>query len=132
MRAVLDSDVWLAILTTDRFCRRMWRTARRTCQFAVSQDILSEVERKLLGKFGFLPRHARLLTLFVARQAELTHVVSTMDVCRDPDDNRVLAAAFDAGCSHVVTGDSDLLVLKRVRTVSVVTPREFLALIPAD
>jgi uncharacterized protein len=132
VRALLDSNVWLAILTTDGFCRRMWRTARRACRFATSQDILDEVEGKLLAKFGFFPRHARLLTLFVARQAELTHVVSTIDVCRDADDNRVLAAALDAGCSHLVTGDSDLLVLKRVRTVSVVTPREFLVLIPAD
>jgi len=53
-----------------------------------------------------------LMTLFVERQIQIVEVSSAIAVCRDPDDNRVLAATIDSGCSHLVTGDSDLLSLK--------------------
>lgn len=131
MRVLLDSNVWLAILTTDGFCRRVWRRARRACSFSASQGVLDEVEEKLRTKFGFSPRHARLLAFFVQRQAQIVEVVSTISLCRDTDDNRILAAALDSGCSHLVTGDADLLVLKQFEGVSIVTPREFMESIPA-
>ena len=132
MRVLLDSNVWLAIMTTDGLCRQVWRAARRTCKFFASPDILEEVEEKLRKKFGFSHRHARLITFFVERQTEAVQVVSTISICRDVDDNRILAASLDSSCSHLVTGDSDLLVLKKFETVSIVTPRQFLELIPTD
>jgi hypothetical protein len=132
VRVLLDSNVWLAILTTDGFCRRVWRTARRSCKFVASQEILDEIAEKLRVKLGFAPRHARLMTFFVERQIESVWVVSVINICRDADDNRILAAALDSDCSHLVTGDADLLVLKKFETVSILSPREFLDLIPAD
>jgi putative PIN family toxin of toxin-antitoxin system len=119
-------------LTTDGFCRHVWRATRRKCKFAASRDVLEEVEEKLRLKFGFSRRHARLMTFFVERQTEAVRVVSTINICRDADDNRILAAALDSGCSHLVTGDADLLSLKRFETVSIVTPRQFLELTPTD
>ncbi|MBU6409602.1 MAG: putative toxin-antitoxin system toxin component, PIN family [Verrucomicrobia bacterium] len=131
MRVLLDSNVWLAILTTDGFCRRVWREARHSCVFFASRDILDEIAEKLRAKFGFSPRHARLMVSFVKEQTRLARILSTVGVCRDADDNRILAAALDAGCSQLVTGDSDLLVLKKFETVNVATPREFLNLVSA-
>jgi hypothetical protein len=103
----------------------MWRATRRACVFVASQEVLLEVQEKLGAEFGFSPRHARLMTSFVRRQTELVWAGSTVSICRDAEDNAILAAAFDAGCSHLVTGDSDLLVLKQFETVAIVTPRQF-------
>jgi len=72
-----------------------------------------------------------LMTFFVERQTEAVEVASSIDICRDADDNRILAASLDSGCSHLVTGDSDLLVLKKFAGISIVTPREFLELVSA-
>ncbi|HTP64830.1 MAG TPA: putative toxin-antitoxin system toxin component, PIN family [Geobacteraceae bacterium] len=47
-------------------------------------------------------------------------------VCRDPDDDRFLAAAVNSGAKWVVTGDRDLLCLEAYRGVSIVTPQKFL------
>jgi putative PIN family toxin of toxin-antitoxin system len=131
VRVLLDSNVWLAILTTDGFCRSVWRAVRGRCQFTASRDVLDEIEEKLRAKFGFSPRHARLMTFFVERQTEAVRVALSIDICRDADDNHILAAALDSGCSHLVTGDSDLLVLKQWEGISIVTPREFLELVSA-
>ena len=93
---------------------------------------MDEIAEKLRVKFGFAPRHARLMTFFVERQTEMARVVSEISLCRDADDNRILAVALDSDCSHLVTGDADLLILKKFETVNIVSPREFLELIPAD
>jgi uncharacterized protein len=129
VRVILDSNVWLAVLTTKGFCRRLWQEIRHDCVVVASQDILEEVEEKLHLKFKFSPRHARLMTLFVQRQTHAVKVVSAVHVCRDPDDDFILAAALDGQCSQLITGDADLLALKQFKGVNIVTPREFMELI---
>ena len=52
-------------------------------------------------------------------------------VCRDPDDDPILAAAVNSRCAYLVTGDNDLLSLSKVEGVSIVTPREFAELVAA-
>ena len=126
MRILLDSNVWLAILTTDGQCRRMWRTARGQSQIHSSADILAEIEEKLRRKFGFSSRHAHLLTHFVRRQTVPVEITCPPpQVCRDTDDDLIVAAASAARCEYLVTGDNDLLVLKQFNDVAIVTPAEF-------
>ena len=51
-------------------------------------------------------------------------------VSRHPDDDVVLATAVAANATAIVTGDLDLLVLQRYRGIEIVTPRNFLSLLP--
>ena len=50
-------------------------------------------------------------------------------VCRDVDDDWILATAVAAQAEYLITGDNDLLTLKTHAGVSIVTPREFLRLL---
>lgn len=47
-------------------------------------------------------------------------------VCRDPYDDMFLAVAVSAWASWIVTGDKDLLGLRKYKTLRIVTPQEFL------
>jgi uncharacterized protein len=126
VRVLLDSNVWLAILTTDGFCRRCWREARDSCEFVSSEVILAEIEEKLRLKFGFQHQHVRLLGAFVRRQTMLVNPkVDVTGICRDPDDAPIMAAALAANCTCLVTGDQDLLVLQSVQGLAILTPRQF-------
>ena len=47
-------------------------------------------------------------------------------LCRDPDDQKFIAAAIASQAAALVTGDQDLLVLKQLGVVPVVTPAQAL------
>jgi len=46
-------------------------------------------------------------------------------VCRDKDDDWVLATALAGGAEILVSGDKDLLVLKEFQGVKILSPRQF-------
>lgn len=48
-------------------------------------------------------------------------------VCRDLDDDWVLATAIAGEAEAIVTGDDDLRSLRTFRGVAILTPREFIA-----
>ncbi len=47
-------------------------------------------------------------------------------VCRDPHDDKFLAATAGGGVAFLLTGDRDLLDLKRYRDVEIVDPKAFI------
>jgi predicted nucleic acid-binding protein len=47
-------------------------------------------------------------------------------ISRDPDDDLLLACAVQGYADYVVTGDRDLLDLKVVRDIPLITPEAFL------
>jgi uncharacterized protein len=51
---------------------------------------------------------------------------SVVNVCRDANDNFLLALAKDADADFLLTGDSDLLVLEIFRGTKICTIRDFI------
>lgn len=50
-------------------------------------------------------------------------------VIRDIKDNKFLACGVEAEADYIITGDRDLLVLKKFEGIKIVTPREFLKIL---
>jgi predicted nucleic acid-binding protein len=48
-------------------------------------------------------------------------------IIRDPDDDAVLAFAVTAECEVIVSGDDDLLHLKRYQNIRILTAAELLS-----
>ena len=47
-------------------------------------------------------------------------------IVRDPDDNKFIDCAISGRAPFLVSGDEDLLVLKKVMSVEILNPRQFL------
>jgi uncharacterized protein len=50
-------------------------------------------------------------------------------VCRDPDDDEVLALAIAAQADLIISGDNDLLVLQQFNGIPVLSPAQAAALL---
>lgn len=93
---------------------------------ATSSLLLDEIATTLQRKFKVTPATTAFLKAF----RELARVVEPSPleraVCRDPDDDLVLATAVAADANLVVTGDDDLLVLGAYAGIAIVSPRRLL------
>lgn len=91
-----------------------------------SEFILNEVEEKLIKKFKYSPETAEeAVALFRSRMEVVAPENLPSQVCRDPDDDNILATAASGNCECIVTGDKDLLVLKQYGEIKILSPREF-------
>ena len=128
MRAVFDTNVLLAAFLTEGVCAKLLKRARRrqfdlvTCPF-----ILHEFERILTRKFSSTKTETEgaLALITEAAQVIVRPSGAPARVCRDKDDDHVLACAQEAAADHLVTGDQDLLSLKTHRGIRIITPRDF-------
>jgi putative PIN family toxin of toxin-antitoxin system len=97
-------------------------------ELAVSNAILTEVSRILHNKFNWTREDVHDAVDLIVGFANYVHPYEKVDaVPTDPDDNRVLECAMKAGSSVIVTGDTDLLTLRRFRGIEIVGPSDFLA-----
>jgi len=53
-------------------------------------------------------------------------------VCRDPNDDHVLACALSANADMMISGDDDLLSLKEYQGISILSPADALQLLQRD
>lgn len=124
MKLVLDTNVLLAALGTRGLCEALLTTALEAHDLFVSEYILGELRLHLVRAFRLPAARADELVLFVREQMTLVEPTPTrLRACRDPADLPVLGTAHAAGAALLVTGDKDLLVLKRHRGTEIVSPR---------
>jgi len=57
--------------------------------------------------------------------AETVRVESVEPVCRDPEDNLILASSVAGKTNYMLAGDKDLLVLEEHKDVRIVPPLSF-------
>jgi len=72
----------------------------------------------------------------LAEMHELTELIASPPlaepVCRDPDDDAVLALGVAASVDLIVSGDKDLLDRKTFQGIAIVTPAEALRLLDGE
>lgn len=132
MRVVIDTNAWISrLLIADSVSAQAVDMAMEQAEVVVSESTLGELA-DLLSR----DKWDRYVTIedrqeFMQRLMQITilrPVISQIDDCRDPRDNKFLALAFDSEAEFIITGDKDLLVLHPWRGIQIIKPSDFLAL----
>ena len=90
----------------------------------LKRDELRSTEVQL--KLGFTHKETHEAVALLQSKMEVVEPASLdQPVCRDPDDDVVLATALGGECDCIVTGDKDLLVLERFRQIPILAPASF-------
>lgn len=96
-------------------------------KLVVSPDILKEYQRVLEEVSKKYPEIAIGPILEVIElNCEMMEAKPVRGICRDPDDDKFIAAAISSGADFIVSGDKDLLELGTYQNVRLVKPSVFL------
>ncbi len=126
MRVVLDSNVLVAAFATHGLCADVFEHCLYQQTIVISDYLLTEVQRNLCKKIKLPPAKADTVRKFLAGIAEIVKPAKLpKDACRDPRDVKVLGTAVAGKAKVIVSGDQDLLILKKFKTIQILTPRGF-------
>jgi putative PIN family toxin of toxin-antitoxin system len=132
LRLVVDTNVLISSLISVEMMELARRIVRHH-RILYSVEQLLEFQQvmtrpKLKGRI--IVAHQDELVSSLSLHGELVQVHSDVQVCRDPDDDHLLALCKDGKANMLLTGDKDLLVLKRFTGTRILSPSEFLRLRP--
>ena len=138
MRAVIDTNVLIAGL--------LWRAAPHALLEQVRSDSLGLISSpsllaelaEVLGRSKFDAILARSRTSRETALAEVRQLAEVIEppplpqpVCRDSDDDEVLALAISAQADLIISGDNDLLMLQQFNSIPILTPAQAAAMLEA-
>ncbi len=128
MKAVFDTNVLVAAFMTEGLCSSLLIRARRhDFDLVLSGDIVREFKNTLTKKFKISSADVSEITAIVKDAAfeVIDQCKPIAGICRDKNDDMVIACAVSADADYIVTGDEDLLVLKRYKNIIIIKPRNF-------
>jgi putative PIN family toxin of toxin-antitoxin system len=126
MRIVLDANVIVAAFAARGLCESVMEVCLGEHEIVLSEELLDEILEGLLQKIklpsGVVDGIGELLR---EHATMLNPIPIASGVCRDPDDIKVLSLAVASKADYLVTGDKDLLVLKKFEGLPILSPRSF-------
>jgi putative PIN family toxin of toxin-antitoxin system len=126
MRLVLDTNVLIAAFISRGLCSEVLEICLKKHEIVLSEALANELRKNLVHKFHLPEKdteeYLHVLSLHAdwVRPPGLNRLVS-----RDPKDDAIIATALSGKAAYLVTGDKDLLSLKKFGRVQIITPRVF-------
>ena len=129
MKVVVDTMIWLSYaVSPNGFRRRLIATAQnRRVRLFVSDYILNELEETLVEDFGRTRRFARMArraVLRIAKRVKLPDFIPR-HVPGDPLDDPIVQTALTSKSHYLVTADKEILKLRKVQGVAMLSPSAF-------
>ena len=128
-RVIIDTNLWISFLLSKDYSKldKLFRQQNITLIFSKSllEEFIEVARRPKFKKYFSLSDLNDLLSEIHLR-AEFIEVNSTVVLCRDSKDDFLLSLAKDSNASHLVTGDNDLLEIKKFEKTIILTISEYL------
>lgn len=126
MRVVLDTNVLVSALHFGGRPRHLLEAVLSgDHRVIIGNAILSELEAVLVEVCHWRPDRARAARGELEALGEVVSPAEVPRLCRDPDDDEILAIASAGHASALITGDADLLALANYGQVRIVTVADF-------
>jgi putative PIN family toxin of toxin-antitoxin system len=138
IRAVLDTNLLVSYLLTHRPPSATLideHLAHERFGLVTAAVLLEKLDRVLryprLQRYYSEETRTRYVALIAAMGEMVELPESIPPICRDPDDDWVIACAVIGAVDYVVSGDRDLLALERVGGIPILSAAQFLATLEA-
>ena len=136
IRAVVDTNLLVSYLLTHRppiATLIDHHLAEDDFVLVTAPELLAELDRVLtypkLQRYYSKKERTRFVALVMALSEVVDLPESIPRICRDPDDDQVIACAVVGEADVIVSGDDDLLALERVGGIPILTAAQFLEML---
>ena len=129
-RIVIDTNILISFLLIKKSSRFDTLIAQAEVLLLYNQELIDEfitVTKRSKFERYFDEKDIESLLLMIKNRALFIDVTSQVTICRDPKDNFLLALAKDGKATHLITGDKDLLALKKYGKTIILTLAEYIA-----
>jgi len=128
MKLLLDTNVLIAAFITKGVCSELLEHCLRHHEIVLAEFILDELHKNLVKKFKYSVDDSDSVVRLLRLRVSLFETYPLpQPVCRDADDDMVIATALAGEAVCIVTGDKDLLELKEHQGVVILKPADFSA-----
>jgi hypothetical protein len=136
LRAVIDTNVIVSALIRPKAPTGvLWRRLGEGAFTAVfSPELIDEIAAvlghpRIRAKYRTIPKDLEDIAALFALRGDLVTCEERIRVCRDPEDDFLVETAASGNADYLVTGDEDLLILKKFRRTRIASPAAFLAIL---
>jgi len=127
-RIIIDTNLWVSFLITKDFTKLDDIIFSRQSILVFSQELLDEfleVARRPKFRCFFSNTDIEEILETIGEYADFIDVRSEIKICRDPKDNFLLSLSVDGKADFLLTGDKDLLDLKKIGETTIITISDF-------
>nr|WP_315149464.1 putative toxin-antitoxin system toxin component, PIN family [uncultured Flavobacterium sp.] len=128
LRLVIDTNLWISFIISKKLNLLEPILFDENTRILFSSELVEELQATIskpkLKKYFSENALEEMLTVFDPYIDFIT-VKSTVSICRDPNDNFLLALAKDGKANYLLTGDNDLLDIGKYEKTIIVKISEF-------
>jgi putative PIN family toxin of toxin-antitoxin system len=126
LRVFFDTNVLVSAFISHGTSSEVFEHCLSSCRIYASLFIMDELKEVLSCKLRLSAPRISEITEFLISNLELVEAGRLEEkVCRDPDDDFVLAGAIAARADCLITGDEDLLAVTEYKGIRIIKPSDF-------
>ena len=128
IKIIVDTNIWISFLISKDFPKLEALFNNNEIVFVFSDELVREfVEVAARPKFNkyFERKDIEKILDIMNNIGEIVKVKSRVHKCRDEKDNFLLSLAKDAEANFLITGDEDLLVIKKLLNTEILSYTQF-------
>ena len=127
-KIIIDTNIWISYLISNKYKFLDTLLINKTYKLVFCEELLDEfievIQRPKFEKSFSKNDIENLLQLF-NNLALFYKLKTSLTICRDKKDNFLLSLAVDSKSDYLLTGDNDLLELKKIEKTQIITLDEF-------
>ena len=127
-RVIVDTNCWISFLIGRKLSSLVSLLSDDRIDLVLCDELLEEIrevtQRPRFARYFPLEEVESLLS-FLRLKGILFEQSQDIHICRDEEDDYLLALAVEAKAHYLVTGDKDLLVIKKITSCRIVDVKTF-------
>lgn len=126
MKILFDTNILISAFLTGGSSYEVMEQAIHQYDIYYTTFIINEFKEIFKNKFHYPESVIDEFVLFIHKFFLKGNTANNIpNICRDPDDNQVLADAVINGIDVIITGDRDLLELNNYKGIKIIFPIDY-------